>query len=213
MFKTLFKAVGTLPVFGLSLLGGALIGLLVAEALASATMARDIALGPDIGDGLPADRATRQSIREQMTALNRGRDPLAGPAFQLPEDQRAGWIAAWNKLRDCARAQGFDGVSPVGDSYGDGRTPAPVIVGSDEVADQALRACPFDTSLFDAEKVAAEISEHSPDLAAAPSGIAQSERGARAPHSSAETPDPNRQAPRSARSAAPPNLPNRGDTP
>ena len=45
----------------------------------------------------------------------------------------------------------------VAPTFGDGRTPGPVIVGRSPEGDAAQQACPFDESLFDAEKVRAAI--------------------------------------------------------
>jgi hypothetical protein len=106
---------------------------------------------------LPSDEATRAELKRQVAELSARRAAEGGPKFLLPEAQRAGWIAAWNKMRDCARAHGFDGITPVQPSYGDGRTPSPVISGSGPHVDAALRACPLDTTLFREEEVHAAI--------------------------------------------------------
>jgi hypothetical protein len=104
---------------------------------------------------LPRDEATRNRMRAELERISAQRAAEGGPTLFLPEDQRAGWIAAWNKLRECTLGRGFEGVTPVMPTFGDGQTRAPIIFGAGPIADAALAACPFDTSLFDAAKVQA----------------------------------------------------------
>jgi hypothetical protein len=106
------------------------------------------------------DEAVRKQVLDQMEQSTVARKAQGGPSYWLPEHQRAGLIEAWNRMRECARAHGFDGLTPVASTYGDGHTPAPIVFGAGPVADAALEACPFDTSLFDEEQVAAAIRAH-----------------------------------------------------
>jgi hypothetical protein len=71
----------------------------------------------------------------------------------LPEDQRQKYIAAWNRMRDCARNRGFDGVMPLGPTFGDGQTPVAAIDMGRPRAGEVLNACPLDTKSFDDEVV------------------------------------------------------------
>ena len=119
--------------------------------------------GTDPPDGLPRDPATRSALRQQLEQSLSRRSAEGGPKLRLPEDQRAGWIAAWNRMRDCARVHGFDGVTPVAPTFGDGETPAPVLFGSQPAMAAALESCPMDTSLFDADEVAAAIRPTGPE--------------------------------------------------
>jgi hypothetical protein len=63
----------------------------------------------------------------------------------VPPDQRGPWIEAWNRLRDCALRHGYDGVSPVAPTFGDGNTSAPVVRRSDG-DERVFAECRFDTS-------------------------------------------------------------------
>jgi hypothetical protein len=67
---------------------------------------------------------------------------LARP--HLPEKQRPLWIAAWNRMRECAMKHRFQGVSSVQPTYGDGKTPTPIVDLDYPNAQTALRACPLD---------------------------------------------------------------------
>jgi hypothetical protein len=117
------------------------------------------ARGSNLQHGLPNNESLRRELKQQMAESTTRLAAEGGPKFLLPAEQRAGWIAAWNKLRDCTKAYEFDGVMPVQETYGDGMTPSPVIAGQGPAHDRALEACPFDTSLFDAAKVSAAISD------------------------------------------------------
>ena len=107
--------------------------------------------------GLPQDEASQAVMKEQMDDLRARQSAEARPKLRLPEDQRAGWISAWNRMRDCAMARGFNGVTAVAPSFGDGETPAPAIAQNSLDDDAVLRACPFDETLFDRDKVVAAI--------------------------------------------------------
>ena len=96
---------------------------------------------------------------------------MEGPKLLLPEDQRAGWITAWNRMRDCAVARGFDGVPPVAPTFGDGNTPAPIIRHTDPEDEAGLQGCRFDESLFDREKVAAAVRAQSAPRAPVGTGL------------------------------------------
>lgn len=66
------------------------------------------------------------------------------PKPHLSEAERPLWIAAWNRMRACAAALGFHGVSAVERSYGDGKTPMPNVDMDGPNAVVALKACPFE---------------------------------------------------------------------
>lgn len=112
-----------------------------------------------LAEGLPGEGPARERLKGEFAQIAAEQNAQGGPTYLLPEDQRPGWIAAWNRMRDCAQTRGFDGVTPVAATYGDGRTPAPVVHGSAPEVEAILKACPMDTTLFDAEKVATALRE------------------------------------------------------
>jgi hypothetical protein len=140
---------------------GALLALAVT--LGAATLRHEAtgqpAAGPPVDPltDLPTDEASRAQMDEQFDRITAERAAEGGPALLLPEDQRAGWITAWNRMRDCMQAHGYHGATPVAPTFGDGRTPGPVITGRSPEGDAAQDACPFDTTLFDTEKVRAAV--------------------------------------------------------
>jgi hypothetical protein len=129
-------------------------------AIALAAVALVVALrlanhGPEQVDGIPTDPSVQADLKEQMQRLSDSAPE--GPKVLLPEDQRAPWIASWNRMRDCALRHGFDGVSPVAPTFGDGRTPSPEIrhrPGSESV----ITACPFDGAGLDKKRIEAAVS-------------------------------------------------------
>jgi hypothetical protein len=134
---------------------GALLPALVAVGLAVLVWAVARPSGPEASTAapVPASAPSPDELRQFQEESARTADQRA-PRPVLPEDQRAGWIAAWNKMRDCAVGHGYEFVPAVAPSYGDGATPAPMLrVGPQTEA--MLQACPFDTSLFDLDKVRA----------------------------------------------------------
>src|SRR5262245_25717529 len=112
-----------------------------------------------LAEGLPGQGPARERLKSEFAEIAAEQNAEGGPAYLLPEDQRAGWLAAWNRMRDCAQTRGFDGVTPVAETYGDGRTPAPVVHGSAPEVEAILKACPMDTTLFDEEKVETALRE------------------------------------------------------
>ena len=93
-------------------------------------------------EGLPADARTRASMLEAF-ATTRPDPPPEDPDRMVRLPESAGpWIDAWNRIRDCARTHGYNGVPPVAPTFGDGRTPAPVVDVSSRGAQQAMTACP-----------------------------------------------------------------------
>jgi hypothetical protein len=97
------------------------------------------------------DAATKASLVEQMSE-DGAHPPDGAPKLLLPEDQRSPWIRAWNRMRDCAERHGFEGVGPVEPTFGDGKTPTPVIRMAKPGSDP-MRDCPFDPSELDQERV------------------------------------------------------------
>lgn len=94
----------------------------------------------------PATLAERADLQRQFHALlERNKQAfLAGRQKPLlPVAQRRPWIEAWNAMRECTRRRGFDGVSEVSATYGDGQTDMPNIETSRPHAAEAIRACPF----------------------------------------------------------------------
>jgi hypothetical protein len=109
--------------------------------------------GTDPGDGLPRDPSAREELKRQFDQQSAQQAANGGPKLSLTGDQLAGWTTAWNRMRDCAQRHGFDGVQPVPPTFGDGKTPAPAIQMTPAGA-SAMSECRFDTSLFDAAKIA-----------------------------------------------------------
>jgi hypothetical protein len=93
------------------------------------------------------DPATRVRLGAEFERLKQqSRKDLAQQLARphLPETQRPLWIAAWNRMRECAMKHGFQGVSGVQPTYGDGKTPTPIVDLDYPNAQTALRACPLD---------------------------------------------------------------------
>jgi hypothetical protein len=101
----------------------------------------------------PATRARLKARFKELSARTRGDVNAQLPRPHLPAEQRPLWIAAWNRMRSCTRARGFDGLSPVAATYGDGKTAMPSIDLDRPNAEAALKACPFDASSFDQDKI------------------------------------------------------------
>jgi hypothetical protein len=98
---------------------------------------------------LPADDAALMSeLDAQMDAM--GADFIdetraSAPALRLDPADAEAWISAWEEMRQCAADHGYPGVPEAPATFGDGLTPPPVILVTDENS-AALAACPFDTS-------------------------------------------------------------------
>lgn len=71
------------------------------------------------------------------------------PKPYLADAQRQLWIAAWQRMRACAERHGFNGVSEVEPTYGDGKTAMPNVDLDQPNAQAALKACPFDPQGLD----------------------------------------------------------------
>jgi hypothetical protein len=103
-----------------------------------------------------APRPQREALRDpvtraQLRAQFERDKPRAHAALRarlpkphLPAAERAPWIAAWNRMRACAARHGFDGVSAVESTYGDGKTPMPNVDMDGPKAAVAVKACPFE---------------------------------------------------------------------
>ncbi|MHB1776058.1 MAG: hypothetical protein ACYCU7_08735 [Acidimicrobiales bacterium] len=76
------------------------------------------------------------------------------PEPLLPADQKVAWITAWNTMASCMHSHGEPGFPVAPSTFGDGRTPPPLVSGSpgssadpaSATFQAAQAACPFDTS-------------------------------------------------------------------
>jgi hypothetical protein len=107
----------------------------------------------------PAARANLQARLARAKQQARSELRASMPRPHLSRAQRPLWIAAWNQMRACALEHGFEGVSEVEPSYGDGKTPMPNVDMDRPNAQVALAACPFDSKGIDLRALAASAEE------------------------------------------------------
>jgi hypothetical protein len=114
--------------------------------------------------GLPEDPAERARLKAEMDRLldERRRTDDTWPRPVLPEDQRTLFVDAWNRMRSCTQAHGFEGVPSLDSSFGDGSAPMPAIDIGVPGAGEAMNACPIDTAAFDADRVRAAMAAARP---------------------------------------------------
>jgi hypothetical protein len=108
---------------------------------------------------LPDDPAALANLRAQAEALHDQfveEARLNGPTPELPEHVRQPWIEAWNEMRSCALSHGYDGVPAVQPTFGDGKTPLPVISIGENNEDLPA-VCPLDLSGVDVEALKAAM--------------------------------------------------------
>lgn len=75
--------------------------------------------------------------REESMAETRA----SAPKPVLPEDVATEWVTAYETVRSCYIGQGFDGAPPVGDSFGDGTVPIPIVDLNYPNLQEALSVC------------------------------------------------------------------------
>ncbi|HMJ11179.1 MAG TPA: hypothetical protein VK524_07210 [Polyangiaceae bacterium] len=113
-------------------------------ALSSDAVNVAVARGSEVRDPQIRARLRAKFARHKQRAHQELRARLPKP--HLPEAERSAWIARWNRMRACAAAHGFEGVSVVEPTYGNGKTPMPNVDMDRPNAAAALAACPFETT-------------------------------------------------------------------
>ena len=114
-------------------------------------------------EGSAPGQAELQRQFEELVASQREATQAAGVTPYLEDvAQRRLWIASYERMTVCFAEHGFAGASDVPETFGDGKTPVPMIDASQPNAERALASCPLDLEGVDQRALAAAITAEAP---------------------------------------------------